>query len=432
MTISKAFRFTCIVFLFASSTQVQSQENLLAIDLATALEFAGANNLTIQEYKAMQTLATADHTKAKEWWLPDLYAGTSIHQLSGTAMNSDGHFFTDVDRQSFWAGLGLNATWNFGDGIYKADAANLNAQAMVYYTQAEQNRALLEVINAYYDFLAAQLYHKAYAQLAEETKILTDQLAVQVEAGLIFESDLYLSQSNFNHLRVEMLNAKIKSATATAKLAEQLNLDPTVELVGVDSILAPLNLNIAVVPLDTTYKIRPDLMGMELSLASLSSEKRTATTGLLIPELRVGAYASYFGDVFSPVDPTTSVNASLLWRIPLGRVTYAGSLKQYDAKIAIQEVQIAQTKTMINAEVRRTKAKISLTKDQAEIALEGSQLAELALSQCLQRQELGTTRPFEILQAQEIYIRSKLDYLNAVSSFNKAQYAYFVASGNNL
>lgn len=430
MNVLKAFRFVFIFLLLLSTAQ--AQENVLAIDLPTALELAGANNLTIREYQAMQTLAAADHTKAKEWWLPDLYAGTSIHQLSGSAMNADGRFFTDVDRQNFWAGLGLNATWNFGDGIYKANAANLNAQATAYYTQAEQNKALLEVIHSYYDFLAAQLYHKAYAQLAEETKILTDQLEVQVAAGLIFESDLYLSQSNYNHLRVEMLNAKIQSATAAARLAEQLNLDPEIELIGVDSILAPLNLNTAVVPLDTTYEIRPDLKGMELTLASLSSEKKTATTGLLIPELRVGAYASYFGDVFTPVDPTTTINASLLWRIPLGRVTYAGSLKQYDAKIAIQEVQIAQTKTMINAEVRKSKANISLTEEQAEIALEGSQLAELALSQCLQRQELGVTRPFEILQAQEIYIRSKLDYLNAVSSYNKAQYAYFVASGNNL
>jgi outer membrane protein TolC len=66
------------------------------------------------------------------------------------------------------------------------------------------------------------------------------------------------------------------------------------------------------------------------------------------------------------------------------------------------------------------------------IAREGSRFAEEALSQSIQRQQLGTVRPLEILQAQEIYIRSKLDELKAAGEFNKQQYKLFVAVGNNL
>ena len=52
--------------------------------------------------------------------------------------------------------------------------------------------------------------------------------------------------------------------------------------------------------------------------------------------------------------------------------------------------------------------------------------------QSIQRQALGTVRPFEILQAQEIFIKARLDYLKAVADYNKAQYQLHVAKGNNL
>jgi hypothetical protein len=50
----------------------------------------------------------------------------------------------------------------------------------------------------------------------------------------------------------------------------------------------------------------------------------------------------------------------------------------------------------------------------------------------MQRQQLGTVRPLEVWQAQEIYMRSKLDQLRAVGEFNKQQFNLFVATGNDL
>lgn len=64
--------------------------------------------------------------------------------------------------------------------------------------------------------------------------------------------------------------------------------------------------------------------------------------------------------------------------------------------------------------------------------LMGNQYAEKALRQSIQRQELETVRPFEILQGQEVFIESRLDYLKPVMDFNKAQYRLIVASGGNL
>ena len=412
---------------------LKAQDNTQPINLETVLELGGANNLTIKEYKERQTFASANLSKAKEWWLPNLYAGISMHQLSGTAMNSDGKFFTDINRQNFWGGVGLNATWNFGDGVFKANAAALKVKATAYKTQEEKNTVLVEIINTDYDFLASQLYYTAYEQLAAQADTIAGQIEIQVKAGLRFESELLLAKSNYLHLKVEMLNARVEFNNYCAALVNLLHIKPDTKLIGTETVMAPIDLvGLVENNFDLTYNLHPELKGMELNLQSLNVEKKTTTTGLLLPALSVGAYSSYFGGIFSPLDPTSAVNGALTWKIPLGRLVFKGSLKQYNSKIALQGIQLEQVKSRINEEIIRTRVQIRMAREQTEIAMEGSQLAGEALKQSIQRQQLGTVRPFEILQAQELYIKSRLDYLKAVASYNKSQYAYHVATGNNL
>ncbi|MFQ5714103.1 MAG: TolC family protein [Candidatus Scalinduaceae bacterium] len=424
-----------VILLAGFSGLAKAQDKMQAINLETVLKLGGANNLTIQEYKQRQKLALANLAKANEWWLPDIFTGTIIHQLWGNAMNTDGRIFTSLNRQSFWGGTGLSATLDFGDGIFKANAAKLKAKASAYQTQAEKNKALLKIIETYYDFLEVQLNYEAYEQLVAEADDLASQIAIQVEAGLRFESELLLAKSNSNHVRVEMLNARTQYYSMSATLVKLLNLDPFMKLVGTETVLAPIELITTQskdVSFDSAYQSRPELKSMELMLQSLYEEKKTTTIGLWLPELSVNTKGSYFGDILNPLDPTAEINGALLWKIPLGRLTFGGELKQHNARIALHKIQMEQTRAQVNEEVISAREQILAAKEQIKVALEGSQLGEQALKQSIQRQQFGTVRPFEILQAMEIYIKSRLDHLKAVSTYNKAQYKLLVAMGNDL
>ncbi len=364
-------------------------------------------------------------------------------------MNGNGRFFLDVNRGNFWTGLGLDAQWNFGNGIFKSKAAELRVEASEYQTQSERNKVLLESIFVYYDFLVAQLNYKVYEQLAKQADTVSRQIGIQVEAGLRYQSELLLSQSNINHLKIEMLNARAEYYRRSAELIKLLDLGPGTKLVSVDTVLSPLMMvsNQDMFPdFDSIYQQRSEIKGMDLLLQSLEWEKKTATKGWHIPQLRLGAYGSYFGGLFKPVTPvdpvaypktntlypTGAVNVALQWRVPLGRFMYAGELKQYNAKINLHHIQTEQIQAQINKEIIAAREQVSVAEEQIKIALEGSRLANEALQQSIQRQQLGTARPFEILQAQETYINSRLDYLKAVTAYSKAQYALYVASGNNL
>ncbi len=85
------------VCLVAISSMAQQQDRAY-INLESLLQTAGANNLTIEQYQNEEQLSVADLAKAREWWLPEIYAGLETHQLWGAAMNADGGFFLDVDR----------------------------------------------------------------------------------------------------------------------------------------------------------------------------------------------------------------------------------------------------------------------------------------------------------------------------------------------
>lgn len=435
------------LFLIVANTNQLVAQDTIPVNLEKVLEIGGADNLTIKEYKERQALAGAKLTKAKAWWLPEMYAGARSHQLSGAAMNADGGFFLDVNRDNFWTGLGLDANLDFAEGIYNAKSANLRNEASQFLTQAERNQQLLEMITAYYDLMTAQLNFDAYKKLVTQSDSIVQQIQIQVEGGLRYESETLLAKSNKNHLQVEMLNAKKEYNKASATLKKLLNLEQNVKLASSNKSLLPLDFSEKLTPeKDSVYLNRPEMKANELEYQALQTEQKKITTGLLLPALRIGVYGSYFGRIgenVSPMQPaqypnpkqlypTGALNASLLWEIPLGELTHGGDRKTYSSKIRLKEIEAEQFKVQINEEIANAKSDLQLGKEQIETAKEALDFTTEALEQSIERQKLGTAKPFEVFQAQQFFLQAQLDYLKAVSTYNKAQYALKVAKGGDL
>ncbi len=436
---------TCLLLI--ANCQLIKAQDTIPVSLETVLKIGGADNLTIKEYKERQELSLAELTKAKEWWLPEIYAGVQTHQLWGATMNADGRFFLDVSRQNLWGGLGLNVNWDFADGIYNAKSANLRNQASQYMTQAERNQQLLKMINAYYELMTAQLNYSAYQNLVSQSDSIVQQIQFQVEGGLLYQSELLLAKSNKNHLQVEMLNAKKVYNNASAELKKLLNIEQNIKLASTDESLLPLDFTVVLEAVeDSTYLNRPEIKANELQFQALEMERKKYTTGLLIPELNIGTYGSYFGRINGNVSPmfpdqypetqqlypTSALNVSLMWKIPLGALTYQGDKKSFDSKMRLNEIEAEQFKVQINEEIANARSDLQLGKEQIEIAKEALDFTTEALNQSIERQKLGTAKPFEVFQAQQFFLQAQLDYLKAVSAYNKAQYGLKVAKGENL
>lgn len=426
---------------------VQGQE-VQPIDFTTVLELCDAQNLTIQEYTLQQELANAQLDEAKGWWLPDLYGGFQGLQEWGAGLNTDGKFALNNDKDMLWMGLGIDATWNLAEGIFTTKGAKLKNETYRYMSQANRNKTILQAIDTYYDLLSAQLEKSAYVQLESELESLTKQVEVQVKGGLGYTSDLLISKSNLNHIKIKILDADASWATHSATLSNLLSLDPTIQLLSIDTSLLAIDLvdGIENIDLESSYEERPELAMLRLQKEAVAQEKNTVTKGLFLPELRLNAYISRFGDLENPVSPirpdlfpdpnqlypTQAISGSILWRIPIDRIMYKGEVKQFQSQLLLVENKMAQQKLIVNNEVTSAQAKLKNAKLQITLAQESQNLAEEALSQSIAREKLGVIRPFEILQAQEVYIQARLDHIHAIINHNVAAYALYIAMGKPL
>lgn len=111
---------------------------------------------------------------------------------------------------------------------------------------------------------------------------------------------------------------------------------------------------------------------------------------------------------------------------------YGGDLKQYNSQIKIQEIKSEQFKAQINEEIANANQLLIIGKEQIQIAKEGLKLTTEALNQSIDRQKLGSVKPFEVFQAQQFFLQAQIDYLKAISEYNKAQFALKVAKGEIL
>ena len=429
-----------------SLTSAGAQEEIL-ISLEDVLEIGGADNLTILKHKELQALSLAEYTKAKNWWLPEVFGGIQTHQLWGAAMNSDGRFFLDVNRQNLWGGIGLNTAWDFSEKVYDTKTARLNSEARPYISEAKRNEQLLQMIYAYYDLMTYQLHYKAYHNLVNQSDSIIQQINTQVDAGIGIESDLLLAKGNKNHLQFKLLNAKKEYLNASETLRYLLGIEETNLLSCKDQFMLPLDFSDDLNSTrETSHENRPELMALELQNRALKIQQKKYSTGLLIPELNISTYGSYTGRISGQVSPmipanyptpqqlypTGALDVSLLWKIPLADLIYKGDKKTLESKLRLKEIESQQLKLQITQEIANATSQIQLGKEQIAMAKEAMDFTTKALNQRIERQKLGISQAFEVFQAQQYFLQARLDYLNAVSSFNKAQYALKHARGDRL
>lgn len=415
-----------------------NSEKKIPINLPGVLKLAGANNLTIKQYGLMFHLSVSEIQKADEWFLPTLFVGPELHFLHGANMNAPGILIPDANQKELWLEGGFGAEWDFNDGIYNVLAKKQQSLAVKEEGQAQRNKVILNAVGTYYDLLTAQFRYYQLLDLLAQADTIANQVKVQVDAGLRYQSEYLLAQTSYGHIQIELTNAQVQLMEMSNNLLDVLNIDTNALLISRDSGIVPLQLmqNIADTSM-TSYnqytQNRPEYKSMTAQLNAIQEEKKTTTVGMFMPKLYLGSMPDgVLGTFGSPYNSTYRVDGALLWDIPLGRIFYAGDLKMYNDKIAMQQNNLADFSNQVHNEVDNARAQIILTLQQIKTATTALQQSKLALHQSIEREKLGTVLPFEVFQSEEFYVQAELDYLTSVSNYNKAQYAMYVAVGNNL
>lgn len=406
----------------------------IPINLTAILKLAGANNLTIKQYDLQYQLSLAQIDKAKEWYLPTVSVGPTIHYLSGATIQTTGALLTDVTQKELWLGGGIAGEWDFGNGIYNVMAKKQQSAAVKFENQAQRNNVIMGAISDYYDLMVAQFNYNQLLNLLIQSDTLIAQIKVQVDAGIRYQSEYLLAQSNYNHIRFEMTDAQVQMRKKSDALLSILNIDTNALLISSDTGIAPIDImnNSQLIFDNSVVQNRPEYKSMQAELNSIEAEKKTTTTGLLMPKLAIGMPDAMLGTFGSPYYNSYRLDAGLLWNIPLGRIIYKGDLKTYNAEIDMEQNNMEQFSDEVRQQVEDAKAQMELAIEQMNYSKQSLTQSNKALMQSIEREKLGTVLPFEVFQSEQFYVQSEEDYLKAVSDYNKSQYQLYIAVGNNL
>ena len=177
----------------------------------------------------------------------------------------------------------------------------------------------------------------------------------------------------------------------------------------------------------------PELKQDTAFTAAAREDKSGATYGPLIPTLSGQAF---FGGLGGGRDGAPStfggqqdyfVGAS--WRIGPGGLFDFTRIKASDARLKSSELGLEKLKDDLTRQVVEAFTRWQSLADQVQTAKRMLATAEEGLQLVQQRKEFAVGVVLETIQAEQDLTRARLDYLQAVAEFDRAQYALCKATG---
>lgn len=421
-----------LLVLFTSMGMTSYAQETIPINASMVLKLAHAGSLTVKQYELQYKQALADEVRAGEWWMPVLKGGISAHYLNGAALNTDGRLYTHIAQNSSGAGIGFLAEIDLNKGRYEYLASIQRSKASRFSSDAQRNQFILKAIQTYYDLQAAQYNFRLLSELSEQAALLTRELKIQADAGLRYQSEYLLASTSEQQFRMQALQSENEASRLSAALVNMLSLGTGKRLVSSDTLLLAVRLSSDLSlekSSDSGYMDRPEFKGLQASLQGFQSERKISASGSLLPKIIIGTDDGLFGHFSNPTFNTYQLNAGLVWTLPLGRLFKHGELQQQDTRIATAKNGLELFRQQYETETLDARSQIRITAEIMKLSAGASAMAKEALSQSLGRQQIGTAKAFEVIQAEQVYFQVKLDQAQAITTYNKEQYAFLVALG---
>ncbi len=408
------------------------------IDLPTALRLAGANNIEVEIARARLAEAQAANDSARARYFPWISPSIVVRRHEGNVQAVEGRVF-DADKQSLSAGIALNAQLDLGETYYQ----NLVARQAVRSSEAalagRQREMTFRAATAYFELARARAGVIATEEALRITNRHAEQIAVTAEAGLTFQGDAARVRAARERAELASMRSRTEQRVAAARLAEVLRLDPTIELVPVDSDLAPLSVATAGDDVGSLISralaARPELDETAARLEAARAVRRGATVAPLVPTVAAQAVVGGLGGgpagstLTRSFDRSTDYSLGLSWRVGPGGLFDRNRQREAAARERQSELEVERLRDVIRRQVVEQHAQLRSLGAQIESARKFLEAADQTARLSRQRRETGVGAVLEDLQAEDELARARRDYLATVADYNHAQYALRYVTG---
>ncbi len=422
--------------LLSSGALAQTNNASFPIDLPTALKLAGAQNLDVQIARERVKEAKAQHEQARMQFFPWISPGVGYKRHDGNIQDVAGNIF-DASKQSYNVGASLNAQLDLGDAIYKSLVARQLARAAEEAAEARRQETVFGAAAGYLELARA----KSAVGVALESVRLADDYAQQllraVEAGIAFKGDAFRAQVQVEKNQITLRQAQEQQRVASARLAQTLRLQPSTVLAPEETELAPLTLMETNAALDTlmgrAMTSRPELRQFDAQAQAAKKASDGAQYGPLIPTIGAQAYLGGLGGgrngSLSHFDDTQDYLLGLSWKIGPGGLFDRSRIRAADARMRSGELELAKVRDEVGRQVVEAHTRVYSLSDQLAMSKRALAAAEQLFKLTRERKQFGVGVVLEDILAEQDLTRARLDYLNAVAEFDKAQFALQRAVG---
>ncbi|HLJ94179.1 MAG TPA: TolC family protein [Gemmataceae bacterium] len=415
---------------------------VLPIDLPTALRLVNTSNPTIALAQERVREAQAALLAAQVLWLPNLQTGPAYLRHDGQIQNAAGLVF-GTSKSNFFEGGGASAIFHTGDALFGPLIARRLAEAQVAAAQGVKHSIQLDVALAYLDLMQAYGALAINADTLGRAQFILDEATKADTQGLSrTKADVTRARAEVELRRQQHIDLENQAALASARLAQLLLLQPTVDLRPADPAVVPITLVPAETDIDTLVVTglmnRPELAESRALVAASLARWRQARLGPLLPRVELDYSGGVFGggvnDDVSKFSGRSDGLAQAVWEfrnLGLGNVAEARLRRsQYNQAnyhgLEVQ-AQVAADVAIAVKLARNRQRTLASAQVAVEQALETWRRLKLAAFGILTRDNLVNT--LEPVIAEQSLDVARTQYLTEVIEYNKAQFRLYEALG---
>jgi outer membrane protein TolC len=440
--------------------------NATPINLPTSLKLAGVENPEILLAQERVTEAVALRQLAAVAWLPNLNAGSNFDSHTGNLQQSSGNILY-VNRSALYAGLGSLAVGagtvnipgvafqgNVSDNVFGYLVSRQLVRQREFDSLTVRNDVLLRVATGYVDLLYAEGRRAVGLKTREEAAEVARITAEYAATGQGKPADADRAAADLAQYDEAIVDAENAILTASARLAQVLNLDPSVRLIAVDGWIVPRPLVPDPIPLCELLAIamtqRPELAAQRAAIRQAFLVLKGAQLLPFSPNYLAGYSSGTFGGGsnlvarpggfrvgttvfeeprFGTFRGREDVDIVVYWTLRHLGLGNLALIKEANARLAMSKLEEVVILDRVRTEVATAYARTHARFAQIQIAEQAIQTSQRGFEADLRRTKALVGLPIEVLDNLRLLGQARQNYLQAIADYNRAQFELFVALG---
>jgi outer membrane protein TolC len=441
-------------------------KQVMPIDLPCALRLANVANPEIVLARRRVLEAEALRQFATLQFLPNVNLGTNYHLHRGPLQQSSGNILR-VNSDSLYGGFGANAiaagtpgipglqlTGNLSEVIYGALVARQVVREREFESLAARNEMLLRAAVAYVDLVQAWGRRAIALKTREETAEVARVTGDFANIGQGRPADADRARSELAQRDEEILAAENEVLIASARLAQLLNLDPSVRLFAIDGWVVPTPIVPEPIPLceliARAVLQRPELEALRAVIQQTFLALQGARVLPFSPSYIIGFSAGRFGGGsnlvaqpggfvtgtaifgeprFDSFGGRTDFDVVLWWTLRNLGVGNVALIRAARARNNIGNLQYVAELNRVRMQVAQAYALVHARYGQIGIAEAAVETSTRGFEEDLRRTRQALGLPIEVLDNLRLLARARYDLLQAISGYNRGQFELVVALG---